>query len=159
MALFERFTPEIKLAGCRIKLPASGSPPANKCFHILPSVYVLGFYGRVVTAFAGLNRPTIELGITGNTTKYMPKQKIDVANQELMSGGDASVLDSSDGSEGYGGAYGFCTRMKHALMEPASTYSYDILATFRVGSGTLSGYTAGELEIVMMYIDAKGSNI
>jgi hypothetical protein len=153
MTIFNRFTPEIKLEGCRIALPTSGSAPAIRVFHVLPSVYPVAFYGRVITAFAGLDRPTIELGVTGDTTRYMAKQSIDIANQQLLEGSNAE-LDA----DSYGGVLGFCTRMKNPLMEPASTYSYDILATFRVGSGTLSGYSAGEVEFVMAYIDAKGSN-
>jgi hypothetical protein len=147
--LFERFVPEIKTVGCRIKLPDSGTPPANKIFHIRPDVYPIGFYGRVVIAVAGLAQPSVELGVTGDTERYMTKQRIDVVGG-LFSGAAKTVEGEIALQDGY------CIRMEQEM--PSQEYSYHVVATFRVGSGTLSGYTAGEVEFVMAYIDAKGSN-
>jgi hypothetical protein len=40
-----------------------------------------------------------------------------------------------------------------------STSAKDIIATFRVGSGSLTTLTAGEVEFVMVYIDVSGTNL
>ena len=157
MTVFNRFKPELKLVGCRILGSAdTDTSKTIRCFHITPTIYVVGFYGRVKTAFAGLTRPSVELGITGDTTRYIQKQRIDVAGT-LLKGTAGNIIDGSydGGIEGFGGAYGFCTRMDQELQ---ATAAYNVIATLRLGSGNFSGYTAGEVELVMAFIDATGSN-
>jgi hypothetical protein len=157
MTVFNRFTPVVKAIGVRIQGAAdSDTSKTPRCFHITPAIYPIGFFGRVITAFAGLTRPSVELGITGDTTRYMQKQRIDVAGT-LFKGTAGNIIDAKRGNdtETYGGAYGFCTRMDQELQ---ATSAYNIIATLRLGSGSFSGYTAGEVEFVMLYIDATGSN-
>jgi hypothetical protein len=142
------FTPVLKAKGVRIQLEPSGSSHTAPVFHLPANAYPVGFYGRVVTAFAGLTHPTVELGILGDTELYIQKHPINKVS-ELIPGHDTSG----------GGAQakaGYCARLEHEMI---STSAKDIIATFRVGSGSLTTLTAGEVEFVMVYIDVSGTNL
>lgn len=134
--------PKVRVDGCTVTVRASTATSETVTVLTLPAnAYLVGAYGRVVTAFAGATGPYVSLGVTGDTARYMPKQNIDTV-KELLSG--TTTTPKVQGNRD------FCARMSSEQIKGSER---NIIATFGLGSGTFAALTAGEVEFVIMYID------
>jgi hypothetical protein len=139
-----QFTPKLRADGYTVSVPASTATSSTVSVLTWPeNAYVIGIYGRVKTAFAGVTGPYVSLGVTGDTERYMPNQSINVVG-ELMSGTKIAAKAT--------GVRNFCARMDK---ETGKGSARDIIATFGLGSGTFAALTAGELEFVIVYVDIR----
>jgi hypothetical protein len=103
--------------------------------------YVLREFGRVITAFTGLTKPLVSLGVTGDTDRYMVAQPIDAIN-EFIFGAPAKSNSAITGVKD------FCAKMdKNKITSSAQP----IIATFTSSSTTFDP-TAGEVEFVIVYV-------
>ena len=154
------FSPKIKVEGITIK-PRVASTDTSYTVNITilpPNAYVIGLYGRVKTAFAGLSNPKVCVGVAGDTSRYMVAQPINVVN-ELMTG---KLVKSSGGirkdsvvlpdkyKKDLPHTKGFCEGMER---EKISSDLKTIIATFTSDSTTFAGLTAGEVEFIIVYVD------
>ena len=96
-------------------------------FALPPNRYPIGFYGRVKTAFAGTSSLTVEVGVSGETTRIIRKQPINRA-------GDLIPF--------------FCAS-QFTDLQAKTTAQEDIIATFR--GADLTALSAGEIEFVAVY--------
>ena len=100
------------------------------------NTYVIGVYGRVVTAFVGVTRPEVKVGYGTEDDVLIPLQHLSSIHQ-LKPGKAAS------GS-------GFCSGM----VSPTGR-GQGILLTIQSAATNLSSLSAGELEIVIVYAGNK----
>jgi hypothetical protein len=99
-------------------------------------------FGRVKTAFAGITKPKVSLGVTGDVDRYMVAQPIDAVNEFVM-GPPPSSNDALLGHKH------FCVKLDK---EKAASTATPIIATFTSDSATFDP-TAGEVEFIVVYID------
>lgn len=108
-------------------------------FALPPDCYPLAFRARVKTAFAGVTTPSVELGITGRTTHYIPQQPINKVG-ELLSG----AIFSTDN---------ICPKQHSPDVQASGNGQRNVFATFRSASGNLSSLSAGEIDFVVVYAE------
>ena len=99
-----------------------------------PNRYPIAYYARVKTAFAGTTGMFVEVGVVGDTTRFMPKQPINRAG-DLLPGNK------------YGNT-GFCPS-QFTDQQPKAGAQQDVIATFR--GAALASLSAGEIEFVFVY--------
>lgn len=142
-------------------IPGScGSASYTEIVGILPAnTYVIKRFGRVKTAFTGVTKPKVSLGVSGDVARYMVAQPIDKTGEFII----GKLLKSSAGidktkktlpdkyKKDLPHSMGFCEAMDKE-MTPAS--ALPILATF-TSSSTLFNATAGEVEFVIVYVDCN----
>jgi len=133
---------EIKVANKTIKatdnVQAAATSQAVYIFAMPPNSYVLSMFARVKTAFTGVTGPSVEVGLTGQTTRYIPKQEIN-AVKDLISGWGVNGM-------------GYCQKQAPD-QQIGTTAQRNIIATFRSTSGNLSSLSAGEIEFVVIYAE------
>ncbi len=125
---------EIKVANCTVTkeiLNAASTSQTVYLFRIPTNAYILHCCGRVKTVFAGVTKPTISVGTSTGTSDFMPSQRIDKANALLL------------------GQREFC-KVMHFDYQVGTERS--IIGTFSSSSGNFVDLSAGELEIVMVYV-------
>lgn len=155
------FFPTIKIAGktMRIRTGTTEESYTENVVILPPNVYIIGVYGRVKTAFAGMTNPKVSVGVAGDTSRYMVAQPIDKVN-ELMSGKmvknstygirkDATFLPDKYKKDLIR-TKNFCEGMERAKIYPSNI---PIIATFTCSDSTLGGATAGEVEFIVIYVD------
>jgi hypothetical protein len=134
---------QIRIAGKTIAPGTSGEATYTENVCILPAnAYILAKFGRIKTAFAGITKPKVALGVTGDTDRYMVAQPIDAVNEFVM-GPPPSSNDSLLGHKH------FCVKLNK---EKAASTATPIIATFTSDSATFDP-TAGEVEFIIVYID------
>lgn len=157
MGLFEA---KLRVAGKTISPGADSSATSyTENVFILPAnAYVVAMFGRVKTAFTGLTKPKVSLGVSGDTSRYMVAQPIDIINSFVM----GKLVKSSSGirktstflpdkyKRDLPHSMGFCEAMK---TERAATSAQPIIATFTSSSSNFGSLTAGEVEFVIVYVD------
>ena len=95
-------------------------------------IYLLGAFANVKTAFAGtLTVPQLKLGYPSYEDYLIPLQSIALAGQ-LKSGRGHQL---------------FCNSMAHPTAKNQA-----VRLTVQNDTGNLSAYTAGELEIILVYV-------
>lgn len=119
-----------------VEVDAADTSQAVNVFTTTPDIYILGFFARVKTAFAGVTLPEVSLGVTGDVARYIPKQPVNKT-------GDLVVGHGVDG-------HGYCKKMQSYQKTPANI---PIIATFTSSAGNLSSLSAGEVEFVMVYAE------
>jgi hypothetical protein len=138
------FKPKIVTYGKTIAPGASTDSSYTENVVILPAnAYVLAKFGRVKTAFTGLTKPKVCLGVSGDTDKYMIAQPVDAINEFIM-GPPARTNDAILGLKD------FCVKMDK---EKIAISNRTIIATFTSSSTDFSGLTAGEVEFIVVYVD------
>lgn len=139
------FSPNLRVAGKTIAPGTNSASSYTENVVILPAnAYVISFFGRVKTAFTGLTKPKVSLGVTGDTDKYMVAQPIDAIN-ELLAGVPPASNKATLGVKPY------CASMPK---EKISTTGRTVIATFTSDS-TLFSPTVGEVEFVVVYVDVN----
>ncbi len=112
---------------------------------LLPkNAYIVGTFGRVVTAFAGVANAKVSLGVSGDTDRYMVAQPINAVN-ELISNSSGTT-----GGSAILGLKGFCVGMNKEKIDPAAK---QIIATF--SATDFSTLTAGEVEFAIVFVDCN----
>ena len=138
------FEAKIRVAAKSIVPGTSGESSYTENVCILPAnSYILAVFGRVKTAFTGLTKPEVALGVTGDTDLFMSPQSLDKTN-ELLSG-------MATGVNAVTGLKGYCAAMNKAMVYSSAK---PIIATFTSGSDTFDP-TAGEVEFVVVYVDCN----
>ena len=105
------------------------------------SGYVVGIHGHVGTAFTGITGPLwVEIGDSTNTDSILPRRNL------------ANIGDLHTSSPWYiatspSCVYGLTT--KHDMTPPIITFTSD--------SGNLEDLTAGEIEVVVVYLTEDNS--
>ena len=97
-------------------------------------VYLLGVMGRVNTAFVTGTAPQVKLGFPTLDDYFIPLQRLNVVGP-LKTGWRGQL---------------FCEGMAHATAK-----NQRIQLTVQNTTGNLSAYTAGEFEIVLIYVADK----
>jgi hypothetical protein len=88
------FNATVKTLAKSIAPGASSDSSYTEIIGYLPAnAYVVERFGRVVTAFAGLTKPKVSLGVSDDTTRYMVAQPIDAVNEFVM----GKLVKSSSG--------------------------------------------------------------
>ena len=105
-------------------------------FTTTPNIYIMDFFARVKTAFSGVTRPKVSLGVAGHTQFYVPTQNIGTVG-DLLTG---ACRDTAN----------ICTKIRSFQKTPANV---PILATFSSTSGNLSSLSAGVIEFVCVYVE------
>lgn len=155
------FNATIKVGAKTIAPGASSDSSYTENVFILPAnAYVIAMFGRVRTAFAGLTKPKVSLGVTGDTTRYCVAQPIDAVNEIMIgkiakssSGINRSPVEVPDRwKKDWAPSPGFCERMPKEKIQATAT---PIIATFTSSSTDFSGLTAGEVEFVIVYVDTN----
>lgn len=139
---------------------STGDATYTEIVGLIPkNAYVIQRFGRVKTAFTGVTKPKVSLGVTGDTTRYMVAQPIDTVAEFVM----GKLLKSSGGirktatslpdkyKKDLPHSMGFCEAMPK---EQISSSSKPIIATFTSDSTTFTA-TAGEVEFVIVYVDCN----
>ncbi len=140
------FNASIRVAAKTIAPGASSDADYTENVVILPAnAYVLAFFGRVKTAFVGLTKPLVCLGVTGDTDRYMRAQPVDAVNEFIIGA-------SPKASDPILGVPKWCVKMDK---EMAASAAKPIIATFTSSSTDFSGKTAGEVEFVVVYVDCN----
>jgi len=96
--------------------------------------YLLHFYGRVNTVFAGVTKPEVSVGHTDDTDAIMKKQHL--TNIGLLVTGSLFTKELH------------CDRLDVFMGVQKAP---EIRLTFTSSSGNLSALTAGEIEFVAVY--------
>jgi len=107
--------------------------------------YMIGIYGRIAQAFAGIAGPVwFEIGDADNSDCYMPRMNLLASrrDQELFSRGSLMALRTDASPKVYS-----CVNYPPYRYSPATP-----ILTFTSDSGNLSSLTAGELEIVVPHL-------
>ena len=108
---------------------STGESTYTEIIGLIPkNAYVLAKFGRTTTAFTGITKPKVSLGVTGDTDRYMVAQLIDSIN-EFVFGPPATTNDAISG------VMDFCTKMNK---EKIQTTALPIIATFTSDSTTLT---------------------
>ena len=94
-----------------------------------PNRYPIGYQVRVKTAFAGTTSLTVEVGVVGDTTRFIRKQPIDRV-------GDLIPF--------------FCDR-QFVDLQASTSAQQNVIATFRGADLTL--LSAGEIQLVFIYAE------
>lgn len=135
----------LRVAAKSIAPGASSDSSYTESVVILPeNSYLLATFGRVKTAFTGLTKPKVSLGVSGDTDRYMVAQPVDATN-ELIANAKGAV-----GSNPVLGVKSFCAGMNK---EKVVSSTKSVIATFSSSSTDFSGLTAGEVEFVVVYVD------
>lgn len=100
-----------------------------------PERYVLGYFARVKTAFAGGTKPEVKVGKYTATDDIIRSQRIDRVGDLVA---------------GFGGP-GSCVHM-HPDKQTGVTTQGDILATF-TDTATMANLSAGSIEFVVIYAE------
>jgi hypothetical protein len=138
------FEAKVRVAAKSIAPGASSDSSYTENVAILPAnAYIMGMFGRVKTAFAGLTKPLVSLGVSGDTDRYMKAQPIDAVN-ELVWG--AAPADN----KALLGLKKYCVASDK---ERAATSGQTVIATFTSSSSDFSGLTAGEVEFLIVFVD------
>jgi len=94
--------------------------------------YMVGIYGRVVTAFTGITGPvTIEVGFEGSTDAIIGKNDLGIERELIGRPVDAKW---------------FCATRDTVYNLPSP------IVTFTSASGNLASLTAGRVEIVVVHL-------
>lgn len=154
------FKAEIRVAAKTIVPGTSGEENYTENVAILPAnTYVIAKFGRVKTAFTGLTKPKVSLGVTGDVARYMVAQPIDNIYEFVM----GKLLKNSAGinkssaflpnkyKKDLPHSMGFCEAMPKEMIKSSSL---PIIATF-TSSSTLFNPSAGEVEFVIVYVDTN----
>jgi len=154
------FDAKIRVAAKSIAPGTCGESSYTENVAILPAnAYVIKMFGRVKTAFAGVTKPTVSLGVTGDTSRYMVAQPIGTANELIV----GKLLKSSSGinksstllpdkyKKDLPHSMGFCEAMEK---EKVSSTALPVIATFTSSSATFDP-SAGEVEFVIVYVDTN----
>ena len=111
---------------------------------LLPkNAYLLGTFGRVVTAFSGVSNAKVALGVSGDTDRYMVAQPINAVNELIANASGVT------GGKALLGVKSYCVGMNKEKIASAKP----IIATFT--ATTFSTLTAGEVEFAIVFVDCN----
>jgi len=140
------FDAHIRVAAKSIAPGASADSSYTENVVILPAnAYVLAYFGRVKTAFAGLTKPLVSLGVSGDTDRYMRAQPVDAVNEFVF-------WATPKAHDPILGVSKWCVKMDK---EKIAISAQPVIATFTSSSTDFSGKTAGEVEFVVVYVDCN----
>jgi len=129
-------------------------------FVTTPNIYILAFFARVKTAFAGVTAPTVKLGTRTTTDAYVAAQSISQIGDLYTRSTIAYMPEGMMNLIHPAGAYRGTTRSHSATVQCRTPISYQktpsnvtIVATFASTAGNLSSLTAGEIEFVCVYCE------
>jgi len=156
------FYPSLKIVGKTMHLRSGTTDESyTEIITILPAnAYIVGIYGRVKTAFVGLTNPKVSVGVSGDTSRYMVAQPINKVG-ELMYGklvkstggiNKSSVSLPDKYKRDLPHTKNFCEGMPHAMISPSNV---TIIATFTSDSTNFSNVSAGEVEVIVLYINPE----
>ena len=105
-------------------------------FELPPAAFVIAFGARVTTAFAGVTGPNVQVGVSGETDKYMRQQSIG-STGDLIAGWAPNAMT-------------YCEAMT-AGGRVGTEANRSIIATFGSSSGNLSSLSAGVVKFYLIY--------
>jgi hypothetical protein len=140
------FEAKVRVAAKSIAPGASSDSSYTENVAILPAnAYVMAMFGRVKTAFAGLTKPKVSLGVSGDTDRYIVAQPADFVNELIV-----NHIGAFSASNSAIGVKNFCAGMNK---EKINSTGQTVIATFTSSSSDFSGLTAGEVEFLIVFVD------
>jgi len=131
---------ELKIASCTVTKEILNAEDTSQTVHLfrIPSDCIPLFIGgRVRTAIAGVTKPKVAVGITGDTARYVPSQRIDRAGDLIT--GTAGVHKQ------------IC--MMQGVDYVSTETNRSVLGTFSSSSGNFSSVSAGEILFYCVYLE------
>lgn len=150
---------QTKVMTTTVKYDQLSVADTTKTFNIFtttPNIYIMAFFARVKTAFAGVTGPTVKMGTAGSTDAYIAEQSVGVTGDLMTKDTLANRTWENRNLEHPSGEWkqyqnaAVCTAHISHQSTPANI---PMIATFASSAGNLSSLSAGEIEFVCVYVE------